>query len=57
MTLQQAGRAVSASGGAGLKLKVDGEQSTADCWAIQAFQRGERIKPATGLAGPVTWAR
>lgn len=40
-----------------LKLKVDGKQSKADCKAIRAFQVKEKIKPAIGFAGPVTWAR
>ncbi|MFG2645736.1 L,D-transpeptidase family protein [Streptomyces sp. NPDC048370] len=40
-----------------LKLKVDGKQSAADCKAIRAFQVKEKIKPAAGYAGPVTWAR
>ncbi|MDT9688651.1 L,D-transpeptidase family protein [Streptomyces sp. P9(2023)] len=40
-----------------LKLKVDGKQSAADCKAIRAFQVKEKIKPASGYAGPVTWAR
>ncbi|MET9373051.1 L,D-transpeptidase family protein [Streptomyces sp. NPDC002992] len=40
-----------------LKLKVDGKQSAADCKAIRAFQVREKIKPAQGYAGPVTWAR
>ncbi|MET8244735.1 L,D-transpeptidase [Streptomyces sp. NPDC005202] len=40
-----------------LKLKVDGKQSAADCKAILAFQVKEHITPATGFAGPVTWAR
>ncbi|MGI5377549.1 L,D-transpeptidase family protein [Streptomyces sp. CA-251387] len=39
-----------------LKLRVDGEQSPADCRAIRAFQKKHRIKPAIGYAGPVTWA-
>ncbi|MFI7411138.1 L,D-transpeptidase family protein [Streptomyces sp. NPDC049627] len=39
-----------------LKLRVDGEQSVADCRAIRAFQKKHRIKPAIGYAGPVTWA-
>lgn len=39
-----------------LKLKVDGEQSTADCRAVRAFQTKHEIKPAMGFAGPVTWA-
>ncbi|MFE9023163.1 L,D-transpeptidase family protein [Streptomyces sp. NPDC007808] len=39
-----------------LKLKVDGEQSAADCRAVRAFQKKHRIKPAMGFAGPVTWA-
>ncbi|MFD3536594.1 L,D-transpeptidase family protein [Streptomyces sp. NPDC058664] len=40
-----------------LKLRVDGKQSAADCRAIRAFQVKEKIKPANGYAGPVTWAR
>ncbi|MGW7609415.1 L,D-transpeptidase family protein [Streptomyces sp. NPDC054766] len=40
-----------------LKLKVDGKQSVADCRAIRAFQKKHGIKPVTGIAGPVTWAR
>ncbi|MET7758584.1 L,D-transpeptidase [Streptomyces sp. NPDC005389] len=40
-----------------LKLTVDGRQSAADCRAIRAFQVREKIKPANGYAGPVTWAR
>jgi hypothetical protein len=40
-----------------LKLAVDGKQSAADCRAIRAFQRKYGIKPSTGFAGPVTWAR
>ncbi|MFD9436288.1 L,D-transpeptidase family protein [Streptomyces sp. NPDC060002] len=40
-----------------LKLPADGKQSTADCKAIRAFQRQQRIEPAIGYAGPVTWAR
>ncbi|MFF7437899.1 L,D-transpeptidase family protein [Streptomyces sp. NPDC008122] len=40
-----------------LKLPVDGRQSAADCRAIRAFQVKEKIKPAVGFAGPVTWAR
>ncbi|GGU91864.1 hypothetical protein GCM10010275_31030 [Streptomyces litmocidini] len=40
-----------------LGLRVDGKQSAADCRAIRAFQVKEKIKPATGYAGPVTWAR
>ncbi|MFD7322250.1 L,D-transpeptidase [Streptomyces sp. NPDC059875] len=40
-----------------LKLKVDGRQSAADCKVIRAFQVREKIKPALGYAGPVTWAR
>ncbi|MFF5281776.1 L,D-transpeptidase [Streptomyces sp. NPDC013171] len=40
-----------------LKLPVDGKQSAADCRAIRAFQVKEKIKPAVGFAGPVTWAR
>ncbi|MFC9704381.1 L,D-transpeptidase [Streptomyces sp. NPDC056943] len=40
-----------------LGLRVDGRQSGADCKAIKAFQTREKIKPANGYAGPVTWAR
>ncbi|MGW8766415.1 L,D-transpeptidase [Streptomyces sp. NPDC055815] len=40
-----------------LGLPVDGKQSAADCRAIRAFQVKEKIKPAVGYAGPVTWAR
>ncbi|UUU24404.1 L,D-transpeptidase family protein [Streptomyces sp. DSM 40750] len=40
-----------------LKRKVDGKQSRADCLAVRAFQIKQRIKPAIGFAGPVTWAR
>ncbi|MFH0174360.1 L,D-transpeptidase family protein [Streptomyces cacaoi] len=40
-----------------LKLTVDGKQSGADCRAIRAFQRQQKIEPAIGFAGPVTWAR
>jgi hypothetical protein len=40
-----------------LKRKVDGKQSAGDCAAIRAFQTKEGIKPNTGFAGPVTWAR
>ncbi|MFE1551317.1 L,D-transpeptidase [Streptomyces sp. NPDC058718] len=40
-----------------LGLVVDGKQSVADCMAIKAFQTREKIKPANGYAGPVTWAR
>ncbi|AZP23483.1 murein L,D-transpeptidase [Streptomyces aquilus] len=40
-----------------LKRKVDGKQSTADCKAIRAFQKKQKITPAIGFAGPVTWAR
>ncbi|MFD0153230.1 L,D-transpeptidase [Streptomyces sp. NPDC055721] len=40
-----------------LGLRVDGKQSGADCKAIKAFQTREKIKPANGYAGPVTWAR
>jgi hypothetical protein len=39
-----------------LKLKVDGKQSAADCRAIRDFQKKQRIKPAIGFAGPVTWS-
>ncbi|MDN3024612.1 L,D-transpeptidase [Streptomyces sp. S.PB5] len=40
-----------------LKLKVDGKQSKGDCKVIRAFQVEQKIKPAIGFAGPVTWAR
>ncbi|MEH0576360.1 MULTISPECIES: L,D-transpeptidase family protein [Streptomyces] len=40
-----------------LKLKVDGKQSAADCKAVRAFQQAQKIQPAIGFAGPVTWAR
>ncbi|MCX4698541.1 L,D-transpeptidase family protein [Streptomyces sp. NBC_01373] len=40
-----------------LKRTVDGKQSAGDCKAIRAFQVKEKIKPAIGFAGPVTWAR
>ncbi|MFE7600500.1 L,D-transpeptidase [Streptomyces sp. NPDC057494] len=40
-----------------LGLRADGKQSAADCRAIRAFQVREKIKPAVGYAGPVTWAR
>ncbi|MEX0173646.1 L,D-transpeptidase [Streptomyces sp. LMG1-1-1.1] len=40
-----------------LGLRVDGRQSVGDCRAIRAFQVREKIKPASGYAGPVTWAR
>ncbi|SER57011.1 L,D-transpeptidase catalytic domain [Streptomyces sp. yr375] len=40
-----------------LKLTVDGKQSAADCRAIRAFQKTQKIQPAIGFAGPVTWAR
>lgn len=40
-----------------LGLTADGRQSQADCKAIKAFQVREKIKPANGYAGPVTWAR
>ncbi|KUO21100.1 L,D-transpeptidase family protein [Streptomyces dysideae] len=39
-----------------LKLKADGKQSAADCKAIRAFQVKQKIKPANGFAGPVTWS-
>ncbi|MET7680085.1 L,D-transpeptidase [Streptomyces sp. NPDC005423] len=40
-----------------LRLKADGRQSAADCRAVRAFQLREGIKPSSGFAGPVTWAR
>ncbi|OPG07978.1 L,D-transpeptidase [Streptomyces sp. GKU 895] len=40
-----------------LKRKADGKQSAADCKAIRAFQKKQKITPAIGFAGPVTWAR
>ncbi|MFJ5028881.1 L,D-transpeptidase family protein [Streptomyces sp. NPDC088560] len=39
-----------------LGLRVDGKQSAADCRAVRAFQLKYEIKPASGFAGPVTWA-
>ncbi|MFJ9813960.1 L,D-transpeptidase family protein [Streptomyces sp. NPDC101151] len=39
-----------------LKRKADGRQSAADCKAIRAFQVKNKIKPAIGFAGPVTWS-
>ncbi|MGW1216623.1 L,D-transpeptidase [Streptomyces sp. NPDC002499] len=39
-----------------LKRKADGKQSAADCKAIRNFQLKQKIKPAIGFAGPVTWA-
>ncbi|MFJ6741544.1 L,D-transpeptidase family protein [Streptomyces sp. NPDC091279] len=39
-----------------LKLPVDGKQSGRDCRAIREFQAAQKIKPASGFAGPVTWA-
>ncbi|MFD0145705.1 MULTISPECIES: L,D-transpeptidase family protein [unclassified Streptomyces] len=38
-----------------LGLKVDGKQSSADCKAIQSFQRKHGITPTMGYAGPLTW--
>ncbi|MFE0099646.1 L,D-transpeptidase family protein [Streptomyces sp. NPDC059009] len=40
-----------------LKLTVDGRQSAKDCAAVAAFQRQQKIRPASGFAGPVTWSR
>ncbi|MFF7448492.1 MULTISPECIES: L,D-transpeptidase family protein [unclassified Streptomyces] len=40
-----------------LKLTADGKQSKADCKVIRAFQREQKIKPAIGFAGFVTWSR
>jgi hypothetical protein len=37
-----------------LGLKVDGIASTADCLAVQRFQRRMDIRPAAGYAGPLT---
>ncbi|MEU1814885.1 L,D-transpeptidase [Streptomyces roseifaciens] len=34
---------------------VDGQQSPADCKAIQDFQTSRRITPNIGFAGPITW--
>ena len=34
---------------------VDGRQSSADCKAIQDFQRKHGITPTMGYAGPLTW--
>ena len=36
---------------------MDGRQSPADCEAIRKFQLAQRISPAIGFAGPVTWSR
>ncbi|MGW6284030.1 L,D-transpeptidase family protein [Streptomyces sp. NPDC055107] len=38
-----------------LKRPVDGKQSTADCKAIQKFQKKHGITPTIGYAGPLTW--
>ncbi|MFH8880356.1 L,D-transpeptidase family protein [Streptomyces californicus] len=38
-----------------LKRPVDGKQSTADCKAIQKFQKAHGITPTIGYAGPLTW--
>ena len=38
-----------------LKRPVDGRQSTADCKAIQKFQKTHGITPTIGYAGPITW--
>ncbi|MFF3712070.1 L,D-transpeptidase family protein [Streptomyces phaeochromogenes] len=40
-----------------LRLRVDGKQSANDCRAIRAFQVRYGIRPDSGFAGPVTWAR
>lgn len=40
-----------------LGLRVDGKQSAADCRVIRDFQKKHGIEPATGIAGPATWAR
>ncbi|MGW3912639.1 L,D-transpeptidase family protein [Streptomyces sp. NPDC005070] len=40
-----------------MKLRVDGAQSVRDCRAIRAFQEKHGVEPATGTAGPATWAR
>ncbi|MFC7308368.1 L,D-transpeptidase [Streptomyces monticola] len=37
-----------------LRLRVDGHQSSAECAAIQAFQRREGISPANGYASGAT---
>ncbi|WP_411071524.1 L,D-transpeptidase family protein [Streptomyces sp. cmx-4-25] len=34
---------------------VDGRQSSADCTAIQAFQKKHGITPSAGYAGTITW--
>ncbi|MEV7673214.1 L,D-transpeptidase family protein [Streptomyces sp. NPDC000963] len=34
---------------------VDGRQSSADCKAIQAFQKKHGITPSAGYAGAITW--
>ncbi|MFF0740511.1 L,D-transpeptidase [Streptomyces sp. NPDC004111] len=38
-----------------LGLTSDGRQSPADCKAIQNYQRQQGIRPAQGLAGPITY--
>ncbi|MFF3616179.1 L,D-transpeptidase family protein [Streptomyces sp. NPDC002580] len=40
-----------------LRLKEDGKQSASDCEAIRAFQAKQGIRPTSGFAGPLTWAR
>ncbi|WP_151482983.1 L,D-transpeptidase family protein [Streptomyces albicerus] len=40
-----------------LRLRVDGRQSARDCKAIRVFQVKHGIRPTSGFAGPVTWAR
>ena len=40
-----------------LRLGVDGQQSPSDCGAVRAFQARHGIRPDSGFAGPVTWAR
>ncbi|MGW3816828.1 L,D-transpeptidase [Streptomyces sp. NPDC005046] len=40
-----------------LRLTVDGRQSAADCLVIRDFQAKQGIRPASGFAGPLTWAR
>lgn len=38
-----------------LRLRVNGEQSPADCAEIRSYQKSKGIVPASGFAGPTTW--
>jgi hypothetical protein len=40
-----------------LRLREDGKQSASDCSAIRDFQTKQGIRPTSGFAGPLTWAR